>query len=70
MRVATAPFPTKKFCGEEDEVRELYLVDILSYLIAVVRNARVLASVVDHAHEMAVPAVVLGQLCVHERGGL
>ena len=47
-----------------------YLVDILSYLIAVVRNARVLASVVDHAHEMAVPAVVLGQLCVHERGGL
>ena len=24
----------------------------------------------DHAHEMAVPAVVLGQLCAHERGGL
>ena len=69
MRVATAPFPTKKFCGEEDEVREHVILSI-SYLIAVVRNARVLASVVDHAHEMAVPAVVLGQLCVHERGGL
>jgi hypothetical protein len=58
MRVATAPFPTKKFCGEENEAYRG------------VRNARVLASVVDHAHEMAVPAVVLGQLCVHERGGL